>query len=162
MFARTLARLRPDGTIQFPTPLGTEFTPRGVPLHPTADLSPEFAVQQVFIATGLRAVDLPELDGCLVVWVACAQRLGLHWTVRVEHPLDLVTSAGVSVRTDRFVVQVGYGALAPGGVYVADPIQPGPTWQPFDRALDSGASVPDSVRLVVTRPVALVGFSLKP
>ena len=116
LFVRTKARVLGDGTIAFPTPLGTEFTVRGHPIRPTVDLSPEYAVQKVFSAIGLRIAQIPEMDGCLSPLVPCIGRIGLHWVVTVERKVrvKLVESDRI-METDRFAVQSGYGSLEPGG-----------------------------------------------
>ncbi len=157
VYVRTEARVRDDGTIQFPPPPGgTQFTPRGVPLHGGPDLSPEFAIQRAFAMTGLRISEVPELDGCLNVIAICTPYLGIRWRVTVERKVRIKLASGAELDTDQFAVQVGYGAREPGGVYAYSPVQPGPTWQQFDR---TGGGL-DSTQLRLVRPLALEPFFL--
>lgn len=74
VFARTLARVLPDGSIQFPVPSGTEFVVLGIPLHQPIDRSPELAVELVFHRLGERIASVPEQDGCTIVVPVCEDR----------------------------------------------------------------------------------------
>ena len=161
VFVWTKARALGDGTIAFPTPLGTEFTVRGHPIRPTVDLSPEYAVQKIFSVIGLRIAQIPEMDGCLSPLVPCIGRIGLHWVITLERKVRVkLVESDRTMETDRFAVQSGYGSLEPGGVYVLSPVQPPATWQPFDRVGEGGVTTPDSVLLALVRPLALEHFTI--
>jgi hypothetical protein len=160
VFVRTLARVLPDGSIQFPVPSGTEFVVLGIPLHQPIDLSPELAVRLVFQRLGERIAYVPEQDGCTTVVPVCFGVNGRHWKVRVEHPIQVRLASGATIVTDEFFTQAGFGNLSPGTVYVAAEIQPAPAWLRYTVFQPGQSDRIDSVLQRIVRPVRMEEFQV--
>jgi hypothetical protein len=160
VYVRTLARVRADGSIEFPTPGGTEFTVFGISSRPTPYFTPEFGARLVYLRLKTRIRSVPELDGCVFALTICHGLLGRHWKFRVEAPLRVRSASGSILETDEFYTPADASGLDRETVYVAAQDQPTPKWQLYPVVHLGEPGGTDSVLLSVARPLLLETFKI--